>query len=80
MGVKNYCSKQGNLGVTALVIHFILISFLKEKKGNEKILMFHLEPLCILKQNLWELAGHKIVVFITDLTNTAAKGGPISTH
>lgn len=42
--------------------------------------MFHLEPLCILKQNLWELAGHKIVVFITDLTNTAAKGGPISTH
>lgn len=42
--------------------------------------MFHLEPLFILKQNLWELAGHKIVMFITDLVKTIANGGPISIH
>lgn len=75
--LKNYCSKQGNLRVIALAIHLILISFLKEKK---LILMFNLEPLCILKQNLWELAGHKIVMFIMDFAKTTANGGPISIH
>lgn len=74
--LKNYCSKQGSLKVTALAIHLILVSFLKGKT----ILMFHLEPLCVLKQNLWELAGHKIVMFIMDFAKTTTNGGPISIH